>query len=144
MGLLEIMSASWVPMAYYTCTRVGIHPGRVQLVSPVKLATSRMEASPGPTVLRELIRDFHPILSPSYVAENSRSGEGLQACRDRGCPHLQLALCSTAPHDETNLEGRWLKVLLGWALVPRSTPQQKIKRLGGRDKYSKLTKFIVK
>ncbi len=109
-----------------------------------KIGNAADGGTPGPTVLRELIRDFHPILSPSYVAENSRSGEGLQACLDRGCLHLQLALCSTAPHDETNLEGRWLKVLLGWALVPRSTPQQNIKRLGGRDKYSKLSKFIVK
>ncbi len=33
-------------------------------------------------VLCELTRDFHPVLSPSCVAEDSRSGKGSQACLD--------------------------------------------------------------
>ncbi len=54
------------------CTCVGIHPGRVESASPQT-------------------RDFHPVLPPLYVAEGSRSGEGLQVCLDRGFPCLQLA-----------------------------------------------------
>ncbi len=68
------------------CTCVGIHSRRVEPASPIELTTSR-------TVLCELTRDFHPVLSPSFVvAEDSRSGEGFQICLD-----LQLASSSTAP-----------------------------------------------
>ncbi len=51
----------------------------------------------GTTVLCELTRDFHPVLSPSCVAEDSRSGERFQACIDRGCPRLQLTTSSPVP-----------------------------------------------
>ncbi len=51
----------------------------------------------GSTVLCGLTREFHPIFSPSYVAEDSRSGEGLQVRLDRGCPRLHLASSSSAP-----------------------------------------------
>ncbi len=53
--------------------------------------------SPGSTVLCELTRDFHPVLSPSGVAEDLLFGEGFQVCLDRGCPHLQQAPSSPAP-----------------------------------------------
>ncbi len=39
-------------------------------------------------------RGFHPVLSPSCVTEDSRSGGGFQVCLDRGCPRLQLASSS--------------------------------------------------
>ncbi len=35
-------------------------------------------STPGSTVLWELIRHFHPVLSPSCVAEDSRSGDRFQ------------------------------------------------------------------
>ncbi len=47
--------------------------------------------------LDELTRDFHSVLSPSCAAEDSRSGEGFQACLDRGSPCLQLVSSSSAP-----------------------------------------------
>ncbi len=53
--------------------------------------------APGSKVLCELIRDFHSVLSSLCVAEDSRSGEGLQVCLGRGCPPLQLASSSPAP-----------------------------------------------
>ncbi len=48
-------------------------------------------------VLCELTRHFHPVLSPSWVAEGSRSGDRFQDGLDRGCPCLQLASSSSAP-----------------------------------------------
>ncbi len=57
--------------------------------------------------MRELTRDFHPVLSPLYVAEDPRSGEGLQACFDRGCPRLQLA--------SSSCEAVWAEVGLMWS-----------------------------
>ncbi len=54
------------------------------------------EGTPGSTVLCELTRSFHPVPSPSCVAEDSRSGEGLQVCLDRRCPRLRLAASSSA------------------------------------------------
>ncbi len=79
-----------------TCTSNGIHLGRVEQASPIKLTTSQIDA-------REVRRscanslDFCPVLSPLCVTEGSRSGEGLQVCLDRGCPRLQLASSSPAP-----------------------------------------------
>ncbi len=61
----------------YSCTCGGIHPCWVEPVSPIELTTSR-----------------HPVLSPSCVAEDSRSGEGIQGCIDRGCSSLQLVSSS--------------------------------------------------
>ncbi len=55
------------------------------------------EGTPGSTVLCELTRHFHPVLSTSWAAEDSRSGEGLQVCLDCGCPCLQSASSSPAP-----------------------------------------------
>ncbi len=74
-----------------TCICVDIHPGRVEPAPPIKLTTSLTEALGGSTVLCELTKGFHPVLSPSCAAEDSRSGEGFQACLDRGYPRLQLA-----------------------------------------------------
>ncbi len=65
-----------VLMYVLTCTCVGIHLGRVELASSVELATS---LTPGSTGLYELTRDVHPVLSPSGVAANPRSGEGLSS-----------------------------------------------------------------
>ncbi len=53
--------------------------------------------TPGSKMLCELSRDFKSVLSPSCVAENSRSGEGHHAYPDRGCPRLQLASGSPTP-----------------------------------------------
>ncbi len=52
--------------------------------------------TPGWTVLRELTRNVRPTLSPSCVAEESQSREGLQVCLDRGCPRLQLVSSSSS------------------------------------------------
>ncbi len=51
----------------------------------------------GTAVLRELTRHFHPVLSPSCVAEDSRFGGRFQVSLDRGSPCLQLASRSSAP-----------------------------------------------
>ncbi len=59
----------------FICTCVGIHPGRVRLQLPIELTTSRMDAPQN--VKCELTRDFRPVLSPSCVTEDSRSGKGL-------------------------------------------------------------------
>ncbi len=83
------LQSSRVSITYTTCTCVGIHPGRVGHVSD--------GGTPGSTVLGELTRDFYPVLSPSYVAEDSRSGEGFQVGPDRRCPYFQLASSSSAP-----------------------------------------------
>ncbi len=61
---------------------------------------------PGSTVLSDLTRGFHIVLSPSCLAEDSRSGEGLQACLDRGCLGLQLASSCPAPR------ARWCESLI--------------------------------
>ncbi len=53
--------------------------------------------TPGSTAMCELTRNFHSVLSPSSVVEDSRSGEGFQVCPVRGCPRLQLASSSPAP-----------------------------------------------
>ncbi len=53
--------------------------------------------TPGSTVLCELTRHFHPVLSPSCVTDDSPSGELFQVCFARGCPCLQLASMSSAP-----------------------------------------------
>ncbi len=53
--------------------------------------------TPGSTVLCEFTRDFHPVLSLSCVAEDTRYGERFQVSLDRGCPCLQLASSSSAP-----------------------------------------------
>ncbi len=53
--------------------------------------------TPSSTVLRELTRHFHPVLSPSCVAENSRPGDRFQVGLDRGSPCLQLASSSSVP-----------------------------------------------
>ncbi len=47
--------------------------------------------------LRELTRDFHPVLPPSCVAEDSRSGERFQVGLDRVCPCPQLVSRSSTP-----------------------------------------------
>ncbi len=52
---------------------------------------------PGSAVLRQLIRHFHPVLSPSCVAKDSRSGDRFQVGLDRASPCLQLASSSSAP-----------------------------------------------
>ncbi len=52
--------------------------------------------TPGSTELCELIRDFHPVLFPSCVDEDSGSTEGLQVCLERGFPRLDLASSSSA------------------------------------------------
>ncbi len=44
---------------------------------------------PGSAVLCELTRHFHPVLSPSCVAEDSRSGNRFQVGLDRGSPCLR-------------------------------------------------------
>ncbi len=54
-------------------------------------------STPGSVVLCELTRHFHPVLSPSCVAEDSRSGHRFQVGLDRGSPCLQLASSSSAP-----------------------------------------------
>ncbi len=54
--------------------------------------------TPDSTVLCELTRHFHPVLSPSCVAEDSRSEKGFKVCLDRGYPHLQLASSLPEPH----------------------------------------------
>ncbi len=53
--------------------------------------------TPGSTVLRELTRHFHPVLSLSCVTEDSRSGERFQIGLNSDCPRLQLASSSFAP-----------------------------------------------
>ncbi len=53
--------------------------------------------TPGSAVLRQLTRHFHPVLSPSRMAEDSRSGDRVQVGLDRGSPWLQLASSSSAP-----------------------------------------------
>ncbi len=53
--------------------------------------------TPGSAVLHQLTRHFHPVLSPSCVAEDSQPGEGFQVGLDRGSPCLQLASSSSAP-----------------------------------------------
>ncbi len=53
--------------------------------------------TPGSTVLCELTRHFHAVLSPLCVAEDSRSGDRFQVGLDRGSPCLQLASSSSAP-----------------------------------------------
>ncbi len=80
---------SFVSRAHTTCTCVGIHPGRVGHVAD--------GGTPGSTVLCELAWDIQPILSPSCVAEESRSEERFQVCLDRGSPCLRLASSSSAP-----------------------------------------------
>ncbi len=45
----------------------------------------------------ELTRHFHPVLSPSCVAEDSRSGGRFQVGLNLGSPCLQLASSSSAP-----------------------------------------------
>ncbi len=49
--------------------------------------------TPGSTVLCELTRDFHSVLSPSCVAEDSRSRERFQVCLDRGCETVWTEEC---------------------------------------------------
>ncbi len=73
-----------------TSTCVGIHAGRVEPVSPMELAMSRTEALQARRSCVSSL-DFHSVISPSFVAEDSRSGEGFQACLDSGCPRLKLA-----------------------------------------------------
>ncbi len=73
-----------------TCTCVGIHPGRVKPAPPTALTTSL-------TILRHLTRHLYPVLSPSCVAEDSRSEDRFQVGLDRGSPCLQLASSSSAP-----------------------------------------------
>ncbi len=51
----------------------------------------------GFTVLCELTRHFHPVLSPSCEAEDSGSGERFQVGLDCGFPCPQLAFSSSAP-----------------------------------------------
>ncbi len=41
--------------------------------------------------------NFHTVLSPQCMAEDSRCGEGFQVFLDRGCPRIQLASSSSAP-----------------------------------------------
>ncbi len=68
-----------VTMGTGACTCVGICPGRVESASQIELTTFRT------TVLCELTRGSHSVLSPSCVAEDSRPGEGFQTC-----PRLQV------------------------------------------------------
>ncbi len=49
------------------------------------------------TAMCELTRDLRRALSPPCVAKDSRSGEGLQVCLERGCSHLQLASSLRVP-----------------------------------------------
>ncbi len=53
--------------------------------------------TPGSAVLCELTRHFHPVLSPSCVAEDWRLEKRSQVGLDRGCPCLQLASSPSAP-----------------------------------------------
>ncbi len=59
-----------------------IHPGRIE-------PAFTDEGAQGSNVLCELSRDVYPVIYPSCVAEDSRTGEGLQVYADRGCPRLQ-------------------------------------------------------
>ncbi len=51
-----------------------------------RLSRHHQWSTPGTTVLCELAQDYHPVLSPSFVTEDSRSREQFH-----GCPRLQLA-----------------------------------------------------
>ncbi len=77
----------------WTC--VGIHPQRVELASPILLTIS--PGKPGSAVLCEVTRHFHPVLSPSCAAKDSRCGERLKVGLDHGSPCLQLASSLSAP-----------------------------------------------
>ncbi len=68
-----------------TCTCVGIHPGRIEPASPIALTFVSDGGTPGSTVLCELTRPVHPVLSPLCVAEDSRSGNRFQDGLDHGC-----------------------------------------------------------
>ncbi len=80
------------------------HPGPIrcfpQYPGPINDCVDHVSdgGTPGSTVLCELTRDFHLTLSPPCVAEDSRSREGFHVCLDYGCPRLQLASSSSAPH----------------------------------------------
>ncbi len=54
-------------------------------------------SNPGSAVLCELTKFFQPVLSPSCVAEDSRSGDRFQVGLGRSSPCLQLAFRLSAP-----------------------------------------------
>ncbi len=64
----------------FTCTCVAIHPGRVELASPIELTKPLTEAPQVLMVLCELIWAVYPDLSPS------RPGEELQVCLECRSP----------------------------------------------------------
>ncbi len=54
---------------------------------------------------------IHPILSPSCVAENSRSAEGFMVCLERGCTHLQRNHRRAGPDFQAHLRYRHITLL---------------------------------
>ncbi len=84
-----VFVSNWVKCTPCVCVFVVLTCACVDYVSD--------GGTPGSTVLSELTRRFHPALSPSCVAEDSRSGDRFRVGLDRGCPRLQLASSSSAP-----------------------------------------------
>ncbi len=94
----HLVSQSFTNSFFLVCaTHIGINQEWVEPASPIELITSRRGNTPGTTVLCELLRDFYPVISPSFVAEGSRSGEGVQFSLDGGCLCLQMVCCPPAP-----------------------------------------------
>ncbi len=65
--------------------------------------------TPGSAVLYEPIRDFHPALTLSFVAKDSRSGDRFQVGLDRGCPCLQLGSNSSAPRPNSRVADKGMR-----------------------------------
>ncbi len=77
------------------CTCGGIHQGRVEPTSLIELTTSWIDALNNRRSCTSSLETFAQ--SFLHRALPKRSGEGLQAGLDRGCPLLQLASSSPAP-----------------------------------------------
>ncbi len=77
---LQLVRAQVIRTYVLACACGGIHPGWVD-----------------PTVLRELVRGFHPVLSLSCAAKESRSRGRFQAFIGCRSPRLQLASRSILP-----------------------------------------------
>ncbi len=56
----SVLIAYLLKIAYFTCTWGSIHPGWVEPASPIEWRHPRLDSP----------RDFHPVLSPSSVAED--------------------------------------------------------------------------
>ncbi len=83
---LSSVPSSWLLITYFLVLASAFTLGRLSRHRQLSWCT------PGSTVLCELTRGFHPVLSPSCVAE-----DWFQVGLDRGCPCLQLASSSSAP-----------------------------------------------